>query len=52
MSALLSPRTTTRTVDLCVYEEVEEALPLDLRVRLRLVLLADAVRRLVRRTRR
>lgn len=45
MSALTGLPTTTRTVDLCVYEEVDDALPFDLRVRLRLVLLAATVRR-------
>ncbi len=49
MSALTGPRTTTRTVDLHVYEEVDEALPFDLRVRLRLVLLASTARRALRR---
>lgn len=51
MSALTGLPTTTRTVDLCVYEEADDALPLDLRVRLRLVLLTAAVRRLVGRPR-
>ena len=50
MSVLPGPRTTTRTVDLCVYEEVDEGLPLDLQVRLRLVLVVAAVRRAVGRT--
>lgn len=47
MPALTGLPTTTRTVDLCAYEEVDDALPFDLRVRLRLVLLAAAFRRLV-----
>lgn len=49
MSALTGPRTTTCTVDLFVYEEVDHELPFDLRVRLRLVLLASATRRALRR---
>jgi len=36
-------------VDLYVYEEVDEELPFDLRVRLRLVLLASTARRALRR---
>lgn len=49
MSAVTGPRNTTRTVDLFVYDEVDEALPFDLRVRLRLVLLAGTTRRALRR---